>query len=158
MIRLAAKPVSGEGERAVATTYERVAREPFAPAFHRFALSVVRDHADELETAPATGRGRLAPLSVRYLHVGEGRTLTVKLPRGGATATLLYRVESDVPGRAPTTQQVAPRVGKGGRTLSFIVRSGPRRNAITKSPAAAFQRPFKGRKSRCRGARAAALG
>jgi hypothetical protein len=45
-------------------------------------------------------------------------------------ATLVYRVESDVPGRAPTTRQVAPRVGKGGRTLSFAVRSGPRRTAV----------------------------
>jgi hypothetical protein len=132
LARLASKPVSGEGQHAVATTFARVAAEPFAPAFHRFALSVARDHADELETVRATGRGRLAPLSVRYLRIGAAGTLTVRLPRvaGAAAATLLYRVESDVPGRAPTTQQVAPRFGDGGRTLSFTVRSGPRRSAV----------------------------
>ena len=131
LARLAAKPVSGEGQHAVATTFARVAGEPFAPAFHRFALTVARDHADEIQPARATGRGALAPLSVRYLRVAGGRTITVKLPRGReAMATLVYRVESDVPGRAPTTRQVAPRVGKGGRTLSFAVRSGPRRTAV----------------------------
>jgi hypothetical protein len=131
LARLASNPVSGEGQHAVATTFARVAAEPFAPAFHRFALSVARDHADELEPFRATGRGRLAPLSVRYLRIGAAGTLTVRLPRGeGAAASLLYRVESDVPGRAPTTQQVAPRVGDRGRTLSFTVRSGSRRSAL----------------------------
>ena len=131
LARLAAKPVSGEGLHAVATTYARVAGEPLAPAFHRFAVSVARDHADELEPARAAGRGLLAPLSVRYVRVAGGSTLTVRLPSGaGAGAALLYRVESDVPGRPATTERVAPRVGDGGRTLSFTVRSGARRSAV----------------------------
>jgi hypothetical protein len=132
LARLAAKPVAGEGEHAVTTTYSRVADEPFAPAFHRFALSVARDHADEIEPSRASGGRLLAPLSVRYLRAGGGRTLTVRFPRGDGTAaaTLLYRVESDVPGRAATMQSVPPRVADGGRTLSFTVRSGPRRSAV----------------------------
>ena len=131
LTRLAAKPVSGEGQHAVATTFARVAGEPLAPAFHRFALSTARDHADEIDPARATGRGSLAPLSVRYMRA-EGGRLTVRFPRGEGTAaaTLLYRVESDVPGRAATTKRIAPRVGDGGRTLSFSVRSGPRRSAM----------------------------
>jgi hypothetical protein len=131
LARLAAKPVSGEGLHAVATEYAGVSGEPLAPAFHRFALSTATQRADEIDPARATGRGSLAPLSVRYLRA-EGGRLTVRFARGAATAaaTLVYRVESDVPGRAAATKRVAPRVGDGGRTLSFSVRSGPRRSAM----------------------------
>ena len=66
--RLAARPVAGEGQREVASTYARVTGKPFAEAFHRYAVSVAADYADDLELAAATGRGVLAPLSVRYLR------------------------------------------------------------------------------------------
>ena len=120
----------------MASTYARVAGKPFAGAFHRFAVSVAVDRADDIEPARGPRRAALAPLSVRYLRVAlpsTGRsTLTVTFPRGRADAatTLVYRLESDVAGEPARTRRVAPRVTDGGRTLAFTVSAGPRKSAL----------------------------
>jgi hypothetical protein len=134
--RLAARPVSGEGLHAVASTYARVAGKPFADAFHRFAVSVAADRADDIEPARGPRRGALAPLSVRYVRVTVPRTgrstLTVTFPRGraGAATTLVYRLESDLAGEPARTRRIAPRITDGGRTLAFTVSAGSRRSAL----------------------------
>jgi hypothetical protein len=134
--RLAARPVAGEGQHAVASTYARVADKPFADAFHRFAVSVAADHADEIEPARAPRRAALAPLSIRYVPVtvpSTGRsTLTVTFPRGRASAatTLVFQLENERPGDPANTRRIAPRVTDGGRTLVFTVAAGPRRSAV----------------------------
>src|SRR5699024_5958264 len=46
--RLAALPEGDDGARSVATTFTRVAGGRFTDAFHRFAVSVAVDHADEI--------------------------------------------------------------------------------------------------------------
>src|SRR4029079_7131855 len=125
--------VAGNGERAVASTYTQVAGQPFATAFHRFAVSVVTDGEDEIEPARGPERAALAPLSVRYLRVavpriGQSR-LSVRFNRPAA-ATLVYRIESDIAGEPARSRQVAPRVTDGGRTLEFTVVAGPRRSAV----------------------------
>jgi hypothetical protein len=132
LARLAARPVAGEGQRAVAATYARVAGRPFAEAFHRFAVSVASEHAEDIQPARAPRHAALAPLSVRYIPAPADHTLTIAFPRGRseAAATLVYRLESDVPGNPARTRRVAPRVGERGRTLTFTVSGGPRRSAV----------------------------
>jgi hypothetical protein len=134
--RLAARPVSGEGQHAVASTYARVAGKPFADAFHRFAVSVAADHADDVEPARASRRAVLAPLSVHFLRVtvpSTGRsTLTVTFPRGrvGAATTLVCHVASDRAGEPAHARRIAPRVTRGGRTLAFTISAGSRKRAL----------------------------
>jgi hypothetical protein len=132
LTRLATRPVSGEGEHLVASTYAGVARKPFAEAFMRFAVSVAADYADRIEPAAGLPRGVLAPLSVRYLRVAPGRSrMTVNFPlgRAGAATTLVYRLEGD-PGEPARTRKVAPLVGDGGRRLSFTVATSPTKSAV----------------------------
>jgi hypothetical protein len=134
--RLAARPAAGEGQRAVASTYARVAGKPFADAFHRFAVSMAADRADDIEPARAPRLAALAPLSVRYVRVTVPRigrsTLSVTFPRGRASAatTLVYRLESDIAGEPARTRPIAPRVTDGGRTLVFTVSAGSRKSAL----------------------------
>src|SRR5262249_55990689 len=136
LARLAARPIAREGPRNVAATYARVTGKPFAAAFHRFAVSVAADYADDLEPAAVQRRGVLAPLSVRYARVtlpGSGRqTLTLDFPGGcpGAATTLVYRRENAIPGEPPRTRLVAPRVSQGGRTLAFTLAAGRRSSAL----------------------------
>ena len=143
--RLAARPVEGEGERAVVATYARIARKPFAPAFHRFALSVAADHGDAIEPvfslAPgAARRARVAPLAVHYVRPVLPRagsySLTVTFPRGrsSAWATLAYELESDVAGDRPRHGRIAGRSAHGGRTLTFAVPSALRASASLANP------------------------
>jgi hypothetical protein len=136
LARLAAHPVTGDGRHVVASTYERVTGQPFSAAFHRFAVSVAEDRPDDVEPARGPGRADLAALSVRYLRAaalpGAGSTLTVAFPHGrdGAAATLVYRLESSVPGAPPRVRRIEPRVGDGGRTLTFAVSAAVRRRAV----------------------------
>ena len=133
--RLAARPVVGEGEHAVASTYARIAGEPFAHAFHRFAVSVAADRADDIEPARAPLRGALARLSIRYLRVAVPRTgrstVTVTFPRRRlGAATLVYRLESERPGGPSHTERIAPRITDGGRALAFSVAAGSHKRAL----------------------------
>jgi hypothetical protein len=134
--RLAARPVAGEGQYAVASTYARVGGKPFVEAFHRFVVSVAADYADDIEPVRAPRRASLAPLSVRYIRVTLPRTgrstLTIAFPRGraGAATTLVYLIESDRAGEPAHAQQVAPRASDGGRTLAFTVSAGSHKSAL----------------------------
>jgi hypothetical protein len=134
--RLAAPPVAGEGQHAVTSTYARVTGKPFADAFHRFAVSVAENRAEEIEPDRAARHAALPPLAVRYIRAAQRRTgrstLIVTFPRGraGAAATLVYRLESDVPGQPERTLRIGPRVSDGGRTLAFSVATGPRKSAL----------------------------
>ena len=136
LTRLAAHLPAGEGQNAVATTYAGVAGRPFADAFHRFAVSVAADDADDIQPAAAPRRAALAPLSMRYVRVTLPRTgrstLAVSFPgvRHGAAATLVCRLENDRPGEPARTRQVAPRISEGGRTLTFTVASGACESAL----------------------------
>jgi hypothetical protein len=135
LTRLATRPVSGEGALMVMSTYTRVAHEPFARAFHGFALSVAAEHDDALEPVGVVRTGAVyrreaVPLSVHYLRLALPRatrsSLTVTFPQGraGAAATIQFELQSDVPGRPPRVGQLAPRMTDGGRRLTFVV---PRR-------------------------------
>jgi hypothetical protein len=145
LARLATRPVTGEGALVVRSTYTQVAHEPFARAFHGFALSVAAEHSDELEPATvvrpgAAFRGNAVPLSVHYLRLALPRTtrrsLTVTFPRGrdGASATMRYELQSDVPGRPPRVGQLAPRATEGGRRLTFVVPRTLLRNTQLTNP------------------------
>jgi hypothetical protein len=130
--RLGARPVAGDGRQVVASTYARVTGGRFADAFDRFAVSVAEDRPDDVEPAGVSRHARLAPLSVRYLRIAARSTLSISFPhgRGDAAATLVYRLESPVPGAPPRTRRVGPRVTDGGRTLTFTVSSTARKRAL----------------------------
>jgi len=130
--RLAARAVAGDGRQVVASTYARVTGGRFADAFDRFAVSVAEDRPDDVQPAGGPRQGRLAPLSVRYLRLSPRSTLSISFPqgRGDAAATLVYRLESPVPGAPPRTRRVTPRVTDGGRTLTFRVSSTARKRAL----------------------------
>jgi hypothetical protein len=133
--RLAAHPVAGDGRRAVASTYAAVAGKPFADAFHRFAVSVVLEHAEDVHLRPLRST-TIVPLAVRYIRVALPRTgdsrLALSFPRGraGASVTLVYRIDGDVAGASARTRQLTPHVSHGGRRLMFNVSAGPRRSAV----------------------------
>jgi hypothetical protein len=134
--QLAARPVAGEGQHAVASTYAHVAGEPFADAFHRFAVSVAADRPEDIKPVREPRRAVLAPLSVRYLRItvpNTGRsTLSVLFPRGRASAwtTLVYQLESDIAGQPARTRRIAPQVTERGRRLVFTVSTGSRKSAV----------------------------
>ncbi len=134
LARLAARSAAGDGRQVVASTYERVTGRHFADAFNRFAVSVAEDRPDDIRSQHATSRGDLAPLSVRYVRIARpgGARLSVSFPRGrgGAAATLIYRLESSVPGAPPRTRRIPARVSEDGRTLSFAVAAAARRNLL----------------------------
>jgi hypothetical protein len=138
--RLAARPAPDEGRGAVAATYARIAREPFAPAFHRFAVSVTADHGDEIESALSLGRGAthragVAPLAVHYVRLALPRRdaymLTVTFPRGrgSAAATVTFALGSDIAGRPPHLGRIVAQRTDGGATLTFSIPASLRRNA-----------------------------
>jgi hypothetical protein len=119
----------------VAETFARVTGKPFAAAFHRFAVSVAEDYADDLEPAVSPRYGVLAPLSVHYsrvtLPVTGHSTMTITLRRNaGTAATLVYRREAAIPGEPPRTGLIAPRVADGGRTLAFTLAAGRSTSAM----------------------------
>ncbi len=130
--RLEARPVAGEGERAVAATYARLAGRSFASAFHRFAVSVTADHAEGIEpvarlSARTRWRSRVAPFAVHYLRLALPRggpyTLTVRFPhgRGSAAATLTFEHESAVAGEPARPGRIAGRSSDRGRLVTFSV-------------------------------------
>jgi hypothetical protein len=130
LARLAARPVRDAGEGVVASTYARIAGAPFGGAFRRYAVSIATDYGDLIEPTASTQRSVLAPLSVRYVTAPRSR-VTVTFPRGaaGATATLVYRLESE-PGRPPRTQTARPLTTDGGRRLTFVVSKKPGATAL----------------------------
>jgi hypothetical protein len=143
--RLATRSVAGEGERAVAATYTRIAGKPFALAFHRFALAVAADHGDAIEPVfslepGTTRRARVAPLAVHYVRPVLPRrgaySLTVRFPRGrgSASANLAYQLESEVAGGRPRLGRIAGRSSHGGRTLTFAVPAALRASARLANP------------------------
>ena len=138
--RLAARPAPDDGRGAVAATYARIAREPFAPAFHRFAVSVAADHGDEIESAlslgrSATHRAGVAPLAVHYVRLALPRRdaymLTVTFPRGrgSAAATVTFALGSDIAGRPPHLGRIVAQRTDGGATLTFSIPASLRGNA-----------------------------
>lgn len=145
LARLAARPVSGEGLAAFVRTYRRVVGRPFGPAFHDFALHVAAEHADELipEATLRPGevsRGAVPPLAIHYVRLSlprQGRSeLSLELPRpsAGVRASVAYRVESLYAGEPARVGRIAPRVSRGGRTLTFRIPPALRRNPRLEAP------------------------
>jgi hypothetical protein len=143
--RLAARPVAGEGQGAVAATYRRVVGRPFAPAFHRFAVSVTADHGDAIEPVftlrPGAGRrATVTPLAVHYIRPelprGGAYALTVTFPRGrgSVAATLTYELENAVAGLPSRLGRIAGTSSDGGRTLTFAVPAALRANVRLANP------------------------
>ena len=143
--RLAARPPADEGRRAVAATYARIAREPFPPAFHRFAVSVAATHRDGIEPVfglrrGVTRRAGIAPLAVHYVRLVPPRrgayslTLTFPRGRGSAAATLTFTLESDLAGRPSRIGRVVSKRSEGGRTMTFAIPASLRANARLANP------------------------
>jgi hypothetical protein len=143
--RLATHPGTGEGVEAVRSTFAGVANAPFAPAFERFAVSVIADYGPAIDPLFAVLPGRateatVAPLAVHYVRPvlpRDGRyALIVRFPRGpgSARATLTYELENDTAGQPSLLGRINGRSSDRGRVLTFLVPRALRANARLASP------------------------
>jgi hypothetical protein len=131
LAQLAAHPVAGEGQRAVASTFARVAGASFADAFQRFAVSVATESGDDIHPVRALRHAPLAPLGIRYVRVALPRAGRSRLiVRGGVAATLVYRTESDIAGEAAEMRPIRAHVTHHGGTQVFTLTARARRSAV----------------------------
>jgi hypothetical protein len=127
--RFARAPFAGEGEHAVAVTYERVAGEPFAAAFHSFALAAVADYGDRLrpfQTLTSRGgyRSSVQAMAIHYLRLKPTPgTVTVTFSRRtrAAGAALVYQWESETPGTPNATRRIGGRAADESRSITFTI-------------------------------------
>ena len=126
--RLAA-PRPGNTAPALAGTYARVARRPFAAVFGRFASWVAGEFAGRVTPVRslrvgARASGRVAPLGIHFVRLSHGAR-TVRVSRG----ELLCELRGESPGDASSTRRVAPRRVDG--LLEFTIPRGPRVGPVT---------------------------
>jgi hypothetical protein len=131
--RLAARPVRDGGKAALAVTFARVARRPFAAEFHAFALDAAREHGSDLTAARTLRAGArhaafVPAFAIHYLRLARpaaGRPLevTVRLGGGGTRphVSLVHSWASEVAGNPDDRRRVAARASDSGRTLRFRI-------------------------------------
>jgi hypothetical protein len=129
----------GDGRAAsLASTYERVARAPFAAAFARFAVWTEDQYGDRLTplrrlSPSATAGGSVAPLAIHYLRLSRStRSVSLRFARTRGQVALTYRLASARPGYPATTHRL--RVARIGRGLSYAIPGALRRNDRFEAP------------------------
>ncbi len=111
----------------LATTYARVAGEPFARAFGAFAAWTTDGYGERLtptRTLATRGgsRGTVAPLAIHYLRVPRAaHTVVLRYLRGRAETAFSYQVPDDRAGYPAATRRLAARAAADGRTLTFEI-------------------------------------
>ena len=122
------------------STYERVARTPFATAFGRFARWAADQYGDRLTPLHRLARreragGSVAPLAIHYLRLSNStRSLTLRFTRGQGQAALTYQVASERAGFPASAQRLRARVANGGRVLTYAVPAALRVNPRFEAP------------------------
>jgi len=114
-----------------------VTGRPFAPAFHRFAVSAADEYGDRLTAYHVLAPGEryqaaVAPLAIHYLRLGRrpcALSVTFSDGRAAAGAALVYHWESDVAGYASALRRISGRASSGGKRLTFSVPA-----ALARSP------------------------
>ena len=126
---------------SLVSTYERIARAPFAPAFGRFALWAADRYGDRLGplrrlTRRGRAAGSVAPLAIHYLRLSRStRSVSLRLARGRGEAAVTYRLADDRPGYPYAAGRLRARPQQGGRQLTYAIparlRSSDRFGALT---------------------------
>ena len=120
-----ARSARAPGDTRAATlvsTYERVARRPFAAEFGRFAVWTADRYGDRLVPVRRLARGKLAggsvaPLAIHFLRVPHAaRSVTVS---GDSSAELVDESHSPYAGRASITRRLPSRKMNGSRTFTI---------------------------------------
>jgi hypothetical protein len=122
------------------STYERVAHEPFAVAFGRFAVWTSDWYGDRLtplRQLPRRGhaRGSVSPLAIHYLRLSRStRSVTLRFAHSPCEAALTYRITSDRAGYPAMDRRLRARLGNGGRELTYGIPAPLRRSDRYEAP------------------------
>jgi hypothetical protein len=125
---------------SLVSTYERVARAPFAAAFGRFAVWAADWYGDRITPLRRLARrghagGSVAPLAIHYLRLSRStRAVSLSFTRGHGEAALTYRLASDRAGYPAATRRLRARLAKGGRALTYAISVSLRRNDRFEAP------------------------
>jgi hypothetical protein len=124
---------------SLVSTYEQVARTPFASAFGRFALWAADWYGDLLRPLRRLARrehatGAVAPLAIHYLRLSRStRSVSLRFTRSVGEAALTYQLEAE-PAGYPASGRLSARLGKGGRELTYAIPAPLRRNDRFEAP------------------------
>ena len=125
---------------SLVSTYEQVARAPFAAAFGRFATWTADWYGDRLTPLRRLGpsgqaTGSVAPLAIHYLRLSRStRSVSLRFTRGSGEAALTYRLVGDRPGDPDATRRLRPRLVNGGRELTYGIPAPLRRSNRFEAP------------------------
>jgi hypothetical protein len=120
---------------SLVSTYERVAKEPFAAAFGGFAVWTADWYGDQLRPLRRLARGRdaggsVAPLAIHYLRLSRStRWISLRFTRSRGEAALTYLVASDRAGDPAAFHRLRARLVDGGRELTYAI-PGPLRRSV----------------------------
>ena len=119
---------------SLVSTYERVARTPFAAAFGRFAVWAADWHADRLTPLRRLARGAdaggsVAQLAIHYLRLSRStRSVTLRFTGSSGEAALTYQLASDRAGYPAAAHRLRARFSKGSHGLTFAIPARLRRS------------------------------
>jgi hypothetical protein len=124
---------------SLVSTYEQVARAPFASAFGHFAVWAADWYGDRLMPLRRLGRreharGAVAPFAIHYLRLSRStRSVSLRFTRSPGEAALTYQLEND-PAGYPASGRLRARLGNGGRELTYAIPAPLRRNDRFEAP------------------------
>jgi hypothetical protein len=124
---------------SLVSTYEQVARTPFASAFGRFAVWAADWYGDRLTPLRRLVRrdhaeGAVAPLAIHYLRLSPStRSVSLRFSRSRGEAALTYQLENE-PAGLPASCRLRARLGDGGRELTYAIPASLRRNDRFEAP------------------------
>jgi hypothetical protein len=133
---------AGEDARgaSLVSTYARVAHEPFATAFGRFAIWTADWYGDRLTPLRRlAGRddavGSVAPLGIHYLRLSRTtRSVSVRFTNSRGEAALRYEIASDRPGDPTASRRLRARLVNGSRELTYAIPARLRRSDRFEAP------------------------
>jgi hypothetical protein len=125
---------------SLVATYERVAHEPFAEVFRRFALWTAEWYGDRIMplrriASRQHAQGSVAPLAIHYLRLSRStRSVTLRFTRSRGEAALTYQLESEIAGNPAAAYRLRARLANGGRDLTYAIPPALRRNERFEAP------------------------
>ena len=133
---LARSARAGEDARgaSLVSTYARVAHEPFATAFGRFAIWTADWYGDRLTPLRRLARrgdavDSVAPLAIHYLRLSRTtRSVSLRFTRGRGEAALTFQLAGDRPGEPAADRRLRARLVNGGSELTYAIPARLRRS------------------------------
>ena len=138
-----AESARGRGDArgaGLVSTYERIARAPFADVFGRFAVWTADRYGERITPLRRLARrtrtrGSVAPLAIHYLRLSlSSRSVSLRFTRGRGELALTYRLADDRPGDPATAGRLRARPANGGRELTYAIPAALRRSERFAAP------------------------